>query len=334
MANIRSNELAGIAATALRGAGASEAAATSTAAALVAADLQRMSSHGVSRVPYYCEHLRLGRVDGQAIANIRTSSGAAILVDAANGLAFPACDLAVSRAIEVARELGVAWAAITHSNHYGMAAHHLGPIADAGMIGLTFSNAPAAMPAPGGKRALFGTNPIAAIFPRRDAAPIVIDLSLSEVAKGKLMIAAREGKSIPLGWATDADGNPTTDPNAGLKGFMLPAGGTKGAMLALMVELLCAGLTGGGLSTDAPQFYEKEGGAANLAQGFLVIDPARFAGREAFLDRVETLVALMLADEGVRLPGARREALAAKSEHEGIEIADDLLAELRKLAAG
>ncbi|MBL8516456.1 MAG: Ldh family oxidoreductase [Betaproteobacteria bacterium] len=332
MANIRKEALMELTAAALRSAGATADAADSTARALVAADALRMGSHGVARAPYYCEHIRSGRVNGAAKANIRTHEGAAILVDADNGLAFPACDLAVARAIDGARALGVSWAAIVRSNHYGMAAHHLGPVAAAGMIGLTFSNAPAVMPAPGGKRALFGTNPIAAIFPRRDAAPIVIDLSLSEVAKGKLMVAAREGKPIPLGWATDADGNPTTDPNLGLKGFMLPAGGAKGAMLAMMVELLCAGLTGGGLSSEAPQFYDAASDAANLAQGFLVIDPARFAGRDAFLDRVETVVSLMLADEGVRLPGARRDKLAAQSEAEGMAIPDDLLAELNTLA--
>jgi len=321
-----------LAESALTQSGAAPAAAQSAARALLGAELQGLASHGLSRVPYYCAHLKNKRVDGSAVANIRTAKGGAILVDAANGLAFPACDIAVAEAIKRATEFGVAWAAVTNSNHFGTAAHHLDPIAAAGMVGLAFSNAPAALPMAGGKRALFGTNPIGAIFPRRDAAPLCIDLSLSEVAKGKLMVAARDGKSIPLGWALDSEGNPTTDPNAGLKGVMLPAGGTKGAMLALMVELLCAALAGSALSMEADQFYADEGKPARLGHGFLVINPGALAGREVFLERVEALVSAMEMEDGVRLPGARREALHSEYSQRGIDIPDALLKQLRELA--
>src|SRR5205085_4008699 len=168
--------------------------------------------HGVSRVPQYAAHLANGRADGNARPTIVRDKGGALLVDAACGLAFPACALAVDRSIERARELGVSFAAVTNSHHFGVAAYHLEPVAAAGFVGIAMGNSPAAMPAAGGKRALFGTNPVAAIFPRERGAPLLVDLSLSEVARGKLMVAAKEGKSIPLGWALDAEGNPTTDP--------------------------------------------------------------------------------------------------------------------------
>jgi len=236
--------LTDLASRALARAGANPDMARATAAALVAADAQGLASHGVSRVPQYATHLANGRADGGAVPAVVRAKGGAVLVDARCGLAFPACALAVATAIERAREHGVAFAGVTNSHHFGVAAYHLSPVGAAGMVGLAFGNSPAAMPAAGGRMPIFGTNPIAAVFPRRTGVPLSIDLSLSEVARGKLMVAAREGKAIPLGWALDRDGNPTTDPKAGLEGSMLPMGGAKGAMLPLLVELLVTALTG------------------------------------------------------------------------------------------
>src|SRR5262245_26035613 len=231
-------ELTDLATRALARAGANADMAASTARALVYADARGLASHGVSRIPQYATHLRNGRADGAARPEIVRSKGGAILVDARCGLAFPACALAVHTAISRAREFGVAFAAVGNSHHFGVAAYHLESVGAAGMVGIAMGNSPAAMPAAGGRRPLFGTNPIAAVFPRASSPPVVLDLSLSEVARGKLMIAARKGDSIPLGWALDSQGNPTTDPKAGLEGSMLPMGGSKGAMLALLVELL------------------------------------------------------------------------------------------------
>lgn len=325
-------ELADLATRALARAGASLAMAEATAKALVAADAQGLASHGVSRVPQYAAHIRLGRVDGAAVAAVARSKGGAVLVDAAGGLAFPACALAVGEAIARAREHGVAFAGVANSHHFGAAAHHLEPVAAAGMVGLAFGNSPSAMPAWGGKHAIFGTNPIAAVFPRRGSPPIVVDLSLSEVARGKLMVAAREGKTIPAGWALDRDGNPTTDPKAGLDGMMLPAGGAKGAMLALVVELLCCALTGAHFGFEADSFFTDAGNRPQIGQAFLVVDPGALAGDAAYGERVETLVAEMLKDAGVRLPGARRQALADRAAAEGVETPQALADELRALA--
>jgi (2R)-3-sulfolactate dehydrogenase (NADP+) len=329
---IRLAELTEVAARALERAGARAAMAQATAKALVAADAQGLASHGVSRVPQYAAHLRLGRVDGIAEAKVVRSRGGAALIDAADGLAFPACALAVTEAIDRARTNGVAFAGVTNSHHFGAAAYHLEPVAAAGMVGLAFGNSPSAMPAWGGKRAIFGTNPIAAVFPRRSEPPLVIDLSLSGVARGKLMVAAREGKPIPLGWALDKAGHPTTDPKQGLEGMMLPAGGVKGAMLALVVELLCCALTGARMGFEADTFFVDEGNRPRIGQAFLAIDPAALAGSEVYAERVETLVAVMLQDPAVRLPGARRRAMADAAAREGVEIPQPLLDQLRSLA--
>lgn len=326
-------KLTELATRALATSGANALMAQTTARALVAADAQGLASHGVSRVAQYATHLRNGRADGAAVPEMVRRRGGALLVDAHCGLAFPACALAVGEAIKGAREFGVAFAAVTNSHHFGVAAHHLGPVAVAGMVGLAFGNSPAAMPAAGGKRAIFGTNPIAAVFPRRDGAALEIDLSLSEVARGKLMVAVKEGKSIPAGWAVDKDGNPTTDPKAGLEGSMLPMGGTKGAMLALVVELLVASLSGAAIGFEASSFFVDEGNRPCIGQAFLVIDPDALAGRATYLERVETLIVAMTADPGVRLPGYRRHALAAKAAAEGVEIPQAIADQLAKFAA-
>ena len=316
----------------LQRAGASAASADSTARALVLAESQGLGSHGLSRVGQYSTHLRNGRANGAAVPQVMQRKGGALVIDAQEGLAFAACELAVQEAVKAAQTHGVAMVGVVRSHHCGVLVDHLRPAAEAGMVAIGFANSPAAMPAAGGKHPIFGTNPVAAIFPRRGTAPLLIDLSLSEVARGKLMVAAKEGHSIPAGWALDAQGQATTDPQAGLAGSMLPIGAAtspKGAMLALMVELLVTALIGANFGFEASSFFESEGNRPGIGQAFIVIDPGALAGRDHFLDRIEVLVAEMLKDDGVRLPGARREALRHRALADGIEVPDTLLAAWR-----
>jgi len=332
MPNITTEALYDLAKRALAAAGANAGMAAATADALVYADARGLASHGVSRVPQYATHLRNGRADGNAQPEIANAKGGAVRVDAKCGLAFPACTLAVAEAIRRAAEFGVAFAGVTNSHHFGVAAYHLEPVGAAGLVGMAMGNSPAAMAPAGGRRALLGTNPVAAVFSRKASAPLVIDLSLSEVARGKLMVAAKEGKSIPLGWALDRDGNPTTDPKAGLEGTMLPMGGAKGAMLALVVELLVTALTGAALGFEASSFFVDEGNRPRIGQAFLVVDPEALAGRDVYHARVEALIGEMLRDPDVRLPGDRRRALAERAGATGIEIPAALATELARLA--
>ena len=314
---------------ALQRAGANAAMAQSTAHALVLAESQGLGSHGLSRVSQYTTHLKNGRANGAAVAQVINRKGGALLVDAQEGLAFPACDLAVAEAVATARTQGVAFAGVCRSHHCGVVVDHLRAVAAAGMVGLGFSNSPAAMPAAGGKHPIFGTNPVAAVFPRAHAEPLMIDLSLSEVARGKLMVAAKEGKPIPLGWALDDQGRPTTDPQAGLLGSMMPVGAVsspKGAMLALVVELLVTALIGSQFGFEASSFFVDAGNRPQLGQAFIVIDPGALTGSDHYLGRVEVLITEMLTDDGVRLPGARREALRRKALADGLNVPDALLA--------
>ena len=333
MAIISTTDLNRLTVAALVNAGASQASAESTARALVYADQQGTASHGVSRVPQYVGHMKAGRINGAATAVIAKEHGAVSIIDAADGLAFPACELAIQTAVNAAVTHGIGAASVTNSYHFGAAIYHLEAVAKAGMIGLAFSNSPAAIAPWGGSRPLFGTNPIAAIFPREGTDPLAIDLALSEVARGKLMVAAKDGKDIPLGWAIDAEGQPTTNPAKGLKGSMAPAGGVKGAMLALTVELLVTALSGARFGFEADSFFDVEGNKPRIGQLFLVINPGALGGANVFAERVETLVHAMLEDGGVRLPGARRYANASRALRDGIIIPDALLAQLQALAA-
>jgi (2R)-3-sulfolactate dehydrogenase (NADP+) len=325
-----------LAADALGAAGASPLHARATAAALVRAETEGLASHGLSRVPQYATFLRNGRARGDGHPVIRHERAGAVLVDADDGLAFAACALGVRAAADRVDAQGIAVAAITNSHHFGVAAHHLLPAVEAGLVGLALGNSPAAMPVPGGRRPILGTNPLAAVFPRPGADPLVIDLSMSEVARGRIALAARRGEAIPEGWALDAHGQPTTDAAAALAGSMLPlgaAGGSaKGGMIALLIELLAVTLTGACFGAEADSFFEDEGNRPRLGQVFILIDPGALAGRAVYAERLEAVIAAMLVDEGVRLPGARRQALREHAQTHGLELATALVRRLEELA--
>jgi (2R)-3-sulfolactate dehydrogenase (NADP+) len=331
MPTLSISDLTQLAAAVLQRAGAAPSTAQAAARALVGAESQGLGTHGVSRLPLYAEHLRKDRVSGTARPRVVREKGASCLVDADGGLAYEATGIAVERAINSAKRFGVAFSGVTNSHHFGAAAYHLQPVAEAGLVGLAFSNSPAAINAWGGKRALFGTNPIAAVFPRKNAPPLIIDLSLTEVVRGKIMLYAKEGKPIPAGWALDRDGKPTTDAQAALTGSLFAIGGAKGAMLALAVELLCVALTGAALGFENDSYFEP-GNKPRIGHAIIVIDPDALAGAETYFSRVDALIGAMLADPGVRLPGERRHKAMAAARSQGIEIPDALHRQLLELA--
>ena len=314
-------------------AGAHAAMAQAAAKHLVQAEAHGLPTHGMSRVPFYCSMLRNGRADGTAHPAMVSERAGACLIDNRDGLPYVSVQWAVAEAIQRARRNGIAFAGIRNSAHVGVLGIHLLPVAEARLVGFGFTNSPAAIPAWGGKKALFGTNPVAAAFPRMDADPIVVDLALTTVVRGKIMMAMRKGERIPEGWALDRNGRPTTDPKEAIEqGSLFPIGGAKGAMLALMFELICASLTGAAIGPEADSFFSEEGNKPRIGQAFIAVDPGALAGTERFSERVETIVQAMLADPEVRLPGARRFA-AERASREGIEVPDDLIAQIEKLCS-
>ena len=324
-----------LACVALERAGANPVMAAAAARHLVLAEEQGLPTHGMSRVPFYVSMLKNGRADGAARPRLIADHAAVCLIDNADGLPFESCELAIAEVIARARRSGIAFAGVRNSGHAGVLGIHLQAIASAGMVGIGFTNTPAAMPAWGGKRPLFGTNPGAFAFPRNNADPVVIDLALTTVVRGKIMLAAQKGERIPEGWALDRHGKPTTDPKEAIEhGSMFPVGGAKGAMLALAVELICVSLTGAALGTEADSFFSEQGNRPRTGQAFLAIDPGALGGTACYAERVEALVTSMLDDPGVRLPGARRFESQRQSRTEGVEIAADLLAKIETLARG
>src|SRR5687767_15749751 len=204
---------------------------------LVRAEEQGLPSHGMSRVPFYCGMLRRGRADGAAQPEMIADRAATCLIDNRDGLPYVSVQWALDEVIQRARRNGIAFAGIRNSAHVGVLGIHLQAVAVAGLVGFAFTNSPAAIPAWGGKKALFGTNPVAAAFPRKGKDPLVIDLAMTTVVRGRIMMAMGKGERIPEGWALGADGKPTTDPKEAIeRGSLFPIGGTKGAMLALMVR--------------------------------------------------------------------------------------------------
>jgi (2R)-3-sulfolactate dehydrogenase (NADP+) len=303
----------------------SEANAQSVARALVAAEADGLKGHGVSRIPSYAAQARIGKIDGSATPKLDHPRPGALRIDAAHGFAYPALDLATTALPELAQSAGIAAAAIHRSHHCGAAGHPCERLADRGLVALMFANTPAAMAPWGGARAVFGTNPIAFACPLPDRPPIVIDLSLSKVARGNILAARQRGKSIPEGWALDASGARTTDPEAALKGTMLPLADAKGTALALMVELLAAGLTGANYAAEASSFLDAEGPPPGTGQLLIAIDPAAFGGGA---DRFARLAEAIESQSGARLPGARRLALRQRAATDGFSISDALLAEI------
>src|SRR5258707_6675176 len=258
---------------------------------------------------------------------------AVCLIDSRDGLPYESAAWAIGEAIQRARRNGIGFAGVTNSAHVGVLGIHLLPVAQEGMVGVAFTNSPAAIPPWGGKRALFGTDPVAFAFPRENADPLVIDLALTTVVRGKIMVAMTKGEKIPEGWALDRHGKPTTDPKEAIEaGSLFPMGGAKGAMLALMFELICASLTGAAIGPEADSFFSEEGNRPRIGQAFIAIDPGALAGTATYLERVETVVRTMLADPEVRLPGARRFAAEKSALAQGIEVPDELLAQIEKLA--
>jgi len=332
--SISIGELEALITAALMASATTESNARSVAGALTRAEIDGHSGHGLSRVPSYAAQAKSGKIDGHARPEAHQMRAGTLMIDAKSGFAYPAFDLALARLPELARANGIAAAGFVRSHHFGVAGQHVERLAEAGLVGLVLGNTPKAMAPWGGRQPLFGTNPIAFAAPLPDAPPLVVDLALSRVARGKIVAAAQRGEPIPQGWAVDEHGAPTTDAAAALKGALQPMGGAKGAALALMVEVLAAALTGAAFGFEASSFFDAEGAPPGVGQLLIAIDPGGFAGAEAFADRVQVLARMIEGDAGARLPGSRRLALREKARREGVSVSATLLAEVRALAGG
>lgn len=323
-------EAADYAAAFLEHCGTSPANARVTAAALIAAEADGLSTHGFARLPGYGAMVAAGKLDGHAVPTLRRVAPTVLAVDAGNGFAYPAIELCLPELAELAREAGIALAGLRRSSHFGVAGHAVEKLAERGLVALAFANAPASIAPWGGRRALFGANPMALATPLRGRPPAVVDLSVAKVARGNILAAAQRGEPIPEGWALDPDGNPTRDAKAGLAGTMVPMGEAKGTALAFLIEVMAAALTASAFSADSASFFDGEGPPPAVGQSIIAIDPSRLAGA-AYLDHVERLARSIEDEPGARLPGARRLANREKAGREGVTLGAALRRSLREM---
>jgi (2R)-3-sulfolactate dehydrogenase (NADP+) len=313
------DRVAQIATLALTRAGANDVQASAVARSIRAAEAEGTRGIGLGYVPWYCQHLRVGKIIGSVTPVPTQLRPAVVTVDAQGGFAHPAYDAGEDLLIAAAKAQGIAILGVTNAYACGVLGYFSDRLARAGLVSITTTNASSTMAPWGGKTPFFGTNPWAFGAPRAGD-PLVIDSSSSATAYVNLATAAARNDPIPGHWALDAKGRPTTDAQAAMKGSIAPAGGHKGGALALMVEVLAAGLTGANWSFQASSLGDDHGGPPRLGQTFIAIDPGAMASD--FVPRLETLLTAMLAQDGVRLPGARRHANRIITENEGVILND------------
>ena len=318
--NISWNECEALITDIFEKAGASRDDAALVADHLTSAEAQGATGHGISRVKSYHAQLVSGKINNSPQVK-EHNQGALVELDADCGLAYVAIEKAIALSSEIASQQGACIVSIANSHHAGVLGLYVERLARMGYMALMMANSPAAMAPWGGKKPIFGTNPIAMACPYGED-PLIIDLSLSKVARGKVMRAANEGTDIPEGWGIDANGNHTTDPKAVLEGSMLPAGDMKGAMLALIVEIMTAGLARSHYGFQASSFFHGEGDAPRVAQTLMVFSPSNPAGT---FDHIAFLLNEMAKDDGVRIPGQAWREKREAAKRDGINIlASDL----------
>jgi len=310
----------------------SERTAASIAANMAAAQRDGALSHGVFRVGGYLGSLDSGWVDGEAVPVVEDVAPGFLRIDARNGFAQPALARARAALLDKAEINGIALLSIRNSHHFGALWPDVEPFARDGFVALAMVNSMASVVPYGGHSKVFGTNPLAFAAPRGSGDPLVFDLAAAALSNGDVQLAAREGRQLDPGMGVDRHGHPTTDPNAVLDGGALNAfGGHKGAALALMMEVMSAGLSGGNFSFEVD--WSDHPGAATPRSGetLILIDPRRGASRD-FTARIEQLVGAIRAAGGERLPGERRYAIRREAARLGVALEEQELAELRRLA--
>jgi (2R)-3-sulfolactate dehydrogenase (NADP+) len=318
---------------ALTGAGTSAENAGYFTEAILDTELSGLEGHGFYWLQYYCEHVKSGKVDGRARPVLRKLSNVAFRVDAQRGFAHPAIEKGFAKLIPAAKKAGIAALAVHKSYNAATLGFHTGYLAKHGLLAFGFTNAMPAIAPVGGRTPVIGTNPLSFAVPGPGGKiAFLIDQSSSAVTWTAVKRAAEEHRAIPLGWALDAAGNPTTDAAQGLAGSMAPSGGYKGFGQGLIVEVMCAALTGSNRGPEMGSFVDNDGRPIGCGQFFIALEPEVFSGG-LFHKQIKALIRSITAQEGVRLPNARREANTKRLKREGLPIDAALYERLRGFAA-
>ena len=272
---------------------------------VVAAERDGSHSHGLFRVPGYVASLRSGKVNGAADPQIFKKSPVILNVNGDGGYAPLAIERGIPALAKSATEFGIAAMTVTNTHHFAALWPEVEALAEKKLVGMACVRSMPVVAPFGSNTPLFGTNPLAFAWPRKNKPPFVFDMATSAMAHGEVSIAARDGFSVPLGTGLDESGNETTDPAAILKGVLLPFGGYKGSVVATMVELLAAGATGEGFSFEAKKADNGDGGPPRGGEFFLAFSPTLLA-EDGWEDHCEKFFDKYEAIPGARLPGARR----------------------------
>jgi LDH2 family malate/lactate/ureidoglycolate dehydrogenase len=313
--------------------------AATVAHCLVSADLRGVDTHGLSRLPGYLDRLRRGLINARpALAPKRVTPVAASL-DGQDGFGFVVGMRAIGEAMAMAREFGVGIVSVKRSTHFGMAASYVLPAIEAGFIALVFSNASPAMPPWGGREGLLGTNPFAAGAPGGRLGPYLLDMSPAVAARGKIRRAERRGETIPLGYALDKDGHPTTDPNAALGGVVLPIGGYKGSGLSMLMDIFGGVISGAAFAGMVADQYKVFDRPQDVGHFFLALRPDLFMPMSEYRARMDTLIERVRAcpksdgfDE-ILIPGEPEARLEVEHRRTGIPYSPGEIAALQAEAA-
>jgi LDH2 family malate/lactate/ureidoglycolate dehydrogenase len=304
--------------------------------ALVDADVHGTSTHGVSRLNIYLERITKGLINPRAELAVDRSHGSVLALDACNGLGQVQAMKALELLIPLAKTNGVAAATIRNSQHFGAVSYYCNYAAERGMILLATTNCEPAMSPTGGYEPFFGTNPIAASFPRKGRPPVKVDLATSIVARGNIIAANKRKEPIPEGWALNRMGEPTTDAAEALLGTVQTMAGHKGYALALMVEVLSGVLSGAAIGSDVGSMYKNLDRKQDVGHFFCLLDIASFMDEDTFDDRMSRMVERLKtnklrpdADE-ILIPGERSARAAAANEHSGVALGPETVVELER----
>lgn len=325
-AKIREEELTRLVAARFRMSGVDPDAAAGAAQVLVLAEMMGIRTHGVGRVPTYCARLDAGGIDARAVPAVDRVAAGLLMVDGRNGLGPAVAHAALDAAMTVARETGISAAFVRRGNHFGAAAPYCLIAAEAGFASLIFSNSTPTMAPPGATAARFGNNPMGFGVPGGGGSPVVIDLSLSAVARSRIRAAAREGTPIPEGWAVDASGFPVTDAAAAMQSLLVPMGGHKGYALAVAVDMLVGVLGGAAFLSQIPDLEREPSAIQNLGHAMILIDAAHLVSVKDLASRLDEVAVLLtetpVSQPGrpVRLPGSRAIASLLEARQVGISI--------------
>ena len=316
--------------------GVPEAEALIVSSVLVDTSLDGIDTHGISRLPIYLSCLLNGRINPKPSFQEKLNDAVAS-VDGDNGLGQLVAYRSMALAVDLAKVYGLGFVTVKNSNHFGAASTYCKMAAHERMVGQAYTNSPCGIPPWGGKKPYFGTNPISYGFPNGNQ-PVVVDMSSSTVARGNIILAAKEGLTIPKGWAIDQDGNPTTDAKEALQGAVLPVGGAKGYALALAVEVMSGIISGSAYGTHVGWIYDDSLEPVNIGHSFFALDITRLMPFENYAQRMTDMIGEIKdvpraeGVDAIRIPGERRQSIAEERKKEGIPINEGLLQELNELA--